>query len=191
MANATPLQKQVSISKEMKEKNIGKQAAMSRVLHRRLISSWTCWGRRSWPHYGFMTGNKNFVSHTGEYIFRMLTFQQAVTADFSTSSKSSDMVHRDISQYGDSRISEQAEKTRNRLGYIIKETLKYRGLSKVEKLPLLCRPYSGDKLSRVIWTTLSFPTCGFYLKTRKLPQISSVLSQNEGEKDKRYINQSF
>ena len=39
MANATPLQKQVSISKEMKEKNIGKQAAMSRVLHRRLISS--------------------------------------------------------------------------------------------------------------------------------------------------------
>ena len=71
-----------------------------------------------------MTGNKNFVSHTGEYIFGMLTLQQAVTADFSTSSKSSDMVHRDISQYGDSRISEQAEKTRNRLGYIIKETLK-------------------------------------------------------------------
>ena len=116
---------------------------------------------------------------------------KGASTDFSTSSKSSDMVHRDISQYGDSGISEQAEKTRNRLGYIIKETLKCRGLSKVEKLPLLCRPYSRDKLSRAIWTTLSFPTCGFYLKTRKLPQISSALSQNEGEKDKRYINQSF
>lgn len=113
MANATPLQKQVSISKAMKVKNIGKLVAMSRVLHRRLISSWTYSGRWSWPHCGFVTGNKNFVSHTGEYIFRMLTFQQVVTTDFSASSKSSDMVHRDISQYGDSRISEQSEKTRN------------------------------------------------------------------------------
>lgn len=56
-----------------------------------------------WPDYELVTGNKNLVSHigahvfggdwlaqSGEHIFRMLGYQQVVTADSSISSRSSD-----------------------------------------------------------------------------------------------------
>lgn len=90
MANATPLQKQVSISKKGKNKcqetNSNEQSSTDDFFPPELVQI-------DWPDCGLVTGNKNFVSHTGEYIFRMLGFQQAETTDSSTSSKSSDMVH--------------------------------------------------------------------------------------------------